>query len=104
MNNVLTAGKKKKPSPVELSAKGAELHPIADRHKRALEKARPDELGYVSLRSKDTFGCDVSLTIVPKFIKALDALIGEIDDRNYEFKPGGNEFPMRPDSSRLATI
>lgn len=47
------------PEPVELPADEVELHPIAERHREELEKAKPGELGFVSIKGSDLFACDV---------------------------------------------
>ncbi len=91
-NSLLTAGKSKKPTAIELPPEAAELHPITERHKRALEKVKPGELGYVLVHGKDLFCCDASLAMVPKLLRAMDAVICELDDRDYEFEPSDNEF------------
>ena len=91
-DNVLTAGRGGKPGRVELRPKVAELHPIAERHRRALEKAKPDKRGFVSVSGKDLFCCDLSVGCVPRLLKALDAIICELEDRDYEFEPGDDEY------------
>jgi hypothetical protein len=91
-NNILTAGKSKKPSVIELPSEGSELHPIAEKHQRVLEKAKPGELGFVTAKGKDLFWCDASLPIVPRLIRALHAVICELEDRDYGFEPGKNEY------------
>lgn len=92
LNGVLTGGKGQKPDVVELRPEGVELHPLAEKHRRALEKAKPGELGFVAVSGKDLFSCEVSTAMVPKLVRALDAMICELDDRDYEFEPGDNEY------------
>ena len=91
-NNILTAGKSKKPSAIELPSEGSELHPIAEKHRRVLEKTKPDELGFVTAKGKDLFWCDVSLTMVPRLIRGLHAVICELEDRDYSFESGNKEY------------
>ena len=90
-NNILTAGKSKKPSIIELPSEGSELHLIAKKHQRVLEKVKPDELGFVTAKGKDLFWCDASWAIVPRLIRALHAVICELEDRDYGFEPGKND-------------
>jgi sRNA-binding carbon storage regulator CsrA len=92
VNNVLTAGKSRKVNPLELTPEGSELHAIVEKQKQALMKAKPDELGYVLVRGKSLFACDVSSQIIPKLIRAMDAIVCELDDRDYEFEPSDSEY------------
>jgi hypothetical protein len=91
-NNVLTAGKSNKPGLVELPPESSELHPIAEKHRRALEKAKPDQHGFVTVRSKDLFFCSVSTAVMPRLTRALHAIICELEDRDFDFEPGANEY------------
>ena len=91
-SNVLTAGKSNKPGIVELPPEGSEMHPLAEKHRRVLEKAKPGELGFVTARGKDLFWCDMSSAIVPRLVMALHAAICELEDRDYNFEPGDSEF------------
>ena len=90
-NNLLTAGRGQKDEAVELPLEGDELQPIALRHRQALEKAKPGELGFVSIRGKNLFTCEMSSALVPRFARALHALICELEDRDFEFRPGSEE-------------
>jgi hypothetical protein len=67
------------------------LHPIAEKHRLGLAKAKPDALGLVSVRSQDLFRCEVSQAMVPKLARALDATVCELEDRDYGFESGDNE-------------
>jgi hypothetical protein len=91
-NNVLTAGNTVKPGIVELPREGADLHPLAEKHRRALEKAKPDALGFVSVHGKDLFWCEISQGLVPRFLRALDAIICELEDRDYAFESGSSQY------------
>jgi hypothetical protein len=77
---------------VELPPEDSELHPIAARHQEALGKAKPKELGFVECRGNNLFHCEMSSSLVPLFVRALDALLWELEDRDYEFKPEGGEY------------
>ena len=77
---------------VEFALEGGELHSIAKRHREALEKAKPRELGFVECRGNHLFHCEMSAALVPLFVRALDALLWELEDRDYEFKPGSGEY------------
>jgi hypothetical protein len=92
IHGLRTAGKSKKPNAVELPPEGSELHSIIEKQKRALEKAKPGDLGYVSIRGKDVFWCDVSLPVIPKLVRALDAIACELDDRDYEFEASDSDY------------
>ena len=91
-NNVLTSGRSNRPIPLVLSDEGAELHPLAEKHQEALAKAKPNELDLISVRRKELFHCDVSQSMVPRLVRALDALIEELEDRDYEFKVSDNVY------------
>jgi hypothetical protein len=91
-HNLLGAGGASKLAALELSAAGGELHPIAERHRRALQKAKPDELGCVVAQGKDLFRCEVSSEIISRLVGAMDAIVCELEDRDYEFHPGDDEY------------
>jgi hypothetical protein len=91
-NNLLTAGRRSRPNPVNLPAEGTELHPIAARHLRALERAKPGQLEFVAVKGKDLFTCDVSMAIVPNLVRSMHAVVCELEDRDYEFESSNSEF------------
>jgi hypothetical protein len=91
-SNVLTAGRSGRVGAMELPPEGQDLHPIAEKHRRALEKAKPDALGFVSVRGKDLFSCDVSLALIPRLLRALDAVVCGLEDRDYEFKTASGQY------------
>ena len=91
-SNVLTTGRSGRVGAVELPPEGQELHPIVEKHRRALEKAKPDALGFVSARGKDLFSCDVSQALIPRLLRALDAVVCELEDRDYEFKSASSQY------------
>lgn len=89
-NNLLTAARAVKCGAVELPPEGSELHSIAERHRQALENAKPGDLGFVAARGKNMFPCTMSATLVPRFVRALHALVCELEDRDYGFKLGSS--------------
>lgn len=91
-NNVLTSGRSGRVGAVELPPEGQELHPIAEKHRRALEKAKPDALSFVSVRGKNLFSADVSQALITRLLRALDAVVCELEDRDYEFKPASSQY------------
>jgi hypothetical protein len=88
--NVQPAGKRVEPG-VELPPEGVSLHPIADRHMKSLQEAKPGELGFVSVSGPDLFWCDMTLALVPRFGRALHALICELEHRSYSFEEGEDD-------------
>jgi hypothetical protein len=81
--------KRLEPSRVELPA--VELHPIAERHTQALQRAKPGELGFVSIRGPDLFWCDMTSALVPRFGRAVHALLCELQHRGYSFEEGEDD-------------
>lgn len=73
---------------IVLPPEGTELHPIAERHWRALEEAKPGELGFVSVGGADLFPCEVSSAMAPRLVRALHTLVCELEQRDYGFKQG----------------
>jgi len=90
--NLLTATRAVKCDAVELSPDGSELHPIAEKHRAALLKAKLGELGFVSVRDKNLFGCDLSAALIPRLVRAVQAIVCELEDRDFEFKTGDSEY------------
>ncbi len=76
---------------VELPPSGMELHPIAEKHRVALEKAKAGELGFVAVRGRNLFSCELSVAMVPLCVRALHAVLCELEDRDYEFKADSGE-------------
>ena len=91
-NHLLAATHAVECDAVELPPEGNELHPIAEKHRQVLEKARPGELEFVSVRGKALFACEMSVVLVPRFAGILHALLCELEDRDYEFKAGNSEY------------
>lgn len=89
--NVQPSGTRLEPGRVELPPEGVELHPIAARHMQALQKAKPGELGFVSIRGSDLFWCDVTSTSVPRLGRAVHALVCELERRGYSFEEGEDD-------------
>jgi hypothetical protein len=90
-NNILTTAHIVKCGAVELPSEGSELHPIAEKHRQALLKAKPGELGFVTVQGKDLFACELSAAMVPRLMQAVHALVCELEDRDYEFNAGENK-------------
>ena len=91
-NNLLTAARAIQCEAVELPPEGSELHPIAEKHRQVLLKAKPGELGFVSVRGKNLFGCELSAAMIPRLVRAVQAIICELEDRDYEFEAGDSEY------------
>ena len=91
-NNLLTAARAVRCEAVELPPEEIEWHPIAERHRQALLKAKPGELGFVSVRGKNLFGCELSAAMIPRLVRAMQAMVCELEDRDYEFKAGDSEY------------
>ena len=91
-NNILTTSRGAKNEAVQLPPESNVLHPIAVRHRQALEKSEPGDLGFVSIHGKSLFSCEMSTALVPRFARALHALVCELEDRDYQFRSGSEEF------------
>lgn len=89
--NFPPVGKRLEPGRVELPSEGVELHPIAERHVQALQKAKPGELGFVSIRGPDLFWCEMTSVLVPRFGRAVHALVCELEHRGYSLEEGGDD-------------
>jgi hypothetical protein len=92
VNNILTSARTVKCEAVELPSEGSELHPIAEKHWHALEKAKPGELGFVTASGKALFACKLSTALVPRLARAVHAIVCELEDRDYEFEAGSSEY------------
>jgi hypothetical protein len=68
------------------------LHEVAERHRVALEKAKSDENGFVHLDSQVLFPCEVSTGIVPKLVRAIHALVAQLETRNCRLVRGDKQF------------
>jgi len=90
--NLLTIARAVKCEAVELTPYGSELHPIAEKHRQALLKAKPGELGFVTVQGKDLFACELSAAMIPRLVQAVQAMVCELEDRDYEFKAGDSEY------------
>jgi len=86
--NVQPVGKGLDPRRVELPPEGVELHPVVVRHMQALQKAKPGELGFVSTEGRDLFKCHMTSALVPRFARAMHALVCELEHRGYSFEEG----------------
>jgi hypothetical protein len=76
---------------IQLPAEEEPLHDIAERHRLALEKAKPDENGCVHLDVQTLFRCDVSVAMVPKLVRAIHALVTELEKRKYRLVRGDKQ-------------
>jgi len=77
---------------VELPPDESELHPIAEKHRVALLKAKPGELGFVTVRGKDFFACELSAAMIPRLVQAIHAILCELEDRDFELQAGDSEY------------
>lgn len=68
------------------------LHEVAERHRLALEKAKSDENGFAHLDSQALFCCDVSTGVVPKLVRAIHALVTQLEKHNCRFVRGNEQF------------
>ncbi len=91
-NNLLTATRAVKCDAVALPPDGSELHAIAEKHRTALNKEKPGELGFVSVQGKDLFACELSVPMIPRLVPAVHAIVCELEDRDYEFKAGDSGY------------
>jgi hypothetical protein len=73
-NNLLTAARAVKCEAVELPPEGSELHPIAERHRQVLLKAKPGAFGFVTVQGKDLFACELSAAMIPRLVRAVQAI------------------------------
>jgi hypothetical protein len=69
-----------------------ELHPVAQRHLRALEKHKPGEDGCVNVNARDLFRCNVTPAIVNRLCRALHAILMELEARGCKLKSGSDQF------------
>lgn len=91
-NNLLTAGRSGQPGRIELAPEGSEPDAITEKHRLALEKAKPDGMGFVTVRAKHLFACEVSQALESRLLRAMQTVIGELEDRDYVFRDGNHEF------------
>lgn len=68
------------------------LHEVAERHRVALEKAKPDENGFVRLDLQTLFRCEVSAGMVPRLVRAIHALVAQLEKHNCRFVRGNEQF------------
>lgn len=81
---------------LQLPLEETELHPVAQRHLRALEKKKPGEDGFVKISARDLFRCEVTAEMIKRLARALHTIFVELRPRGYEFKSGSDEFsPLR---------
>jgi hypothetical protein len=78
--------------PLALPGEQAPLHEVAERHRVALEKAKPDENGFVSLDLQTLFRCEVSAGLVPRLVRAIHALVAQLETHNCRLVRGNEQF------------
>jgi hypothetical protein len=90
-SNLITA-RKSKPSPrIELPNEQEPLHEIGERHRAAIEKAKPDQQGFVHLHLQSLFRCDVSPAVVHKLLRAVHAFVTAVEQRGWQLARGDAE-------------
>lgn len=77
---------------LQLPPEESELHPIAQRHLRALEKKKPGEDGFINASARDLFRCQSTPALVNRLCRALHAILVELEARGYKFKSGADQF------------
>ena len=70
------------------------LHPLAEKHQRALEKAKAGDDGFVRISRKDCFECSVAQGSCLRLCRVLHALIVEIEARGFKFRAGANDYDV----------
>jgi hypothetical protein len=90
--NLSAPSKGKARAPITLPSEQEPLHEIAERHRVALEKAKPDENGLVHLDLQTLFCCEVSVAMVPKLVRAIHALVVELEKHNCRLVRGDKEL------------
>lgn len=77
---------------LELTGEDVPLHPLAQKHKDALEKLKPGEDGYVRIDKKELFRCEVTPQNVDRLCRALHAIFAELEARGYKFKASKEDY------------
>lgn len=68
------------------------LHPLAERHRAALEKLNVGDNGLVRLDRKELFQCEIAQTSIARLCRALHALIWELEARGYKFRASSEQY------------
>lgn len=68
------------------------LHPLAEKHLHALEKAKAESDGFVRVSRRELFECYVSSGGVRRLCRALHALLVELEARGYKFRAGAKDY------------
>jgi hypothetical protein len=71
---------------LELPVEQTPLQPLAQKHRQALEKEKPDEDGMVRIDKKDLFRCTLAAANIPRLCRALHALILELEGKGHKFR------------------
>lgn len=69
---------------LQLPAAGEALHPLAEKHKLALEKEKAGEDGFVRIQKRGLFQCDIAPVSIEKLCRVFHALFREIEARGYK--------------------
>ncbi len=67
------------------------LHDLAERHRVALEKVNPDQNGFVRLDLQTLFHCEVSCALAPRLVRAIHALVVELEKHGCRLVRGDKE-------------
>jgi hypothetical protein len=78
-------------APIALPAEQEPLHEIAERHRVALERAKPDDHGFVRLDVQTLFRCEVSCALAPRLVRAIHALVVELEKQRCRFVRGDKD-------------
>lgn len=90
--NLIAPSKGKSLPSIPLPADQEPLHEIAERHRVALEKAKPDQQGLFHVDVQTLFRCDVSFALVPRLVRAIHALVVELEKHRCRFVRGDKDF------------
>lgn len=77
---------------LELPDNQVPLHPLAQKHLRALEKEKPAEDGLVRIARMDLFQCEIAQASIERLCRALDTLIRELEGRGYKFRASTEQY------------
>ncbi len=89
--NRMAASKDKSAAAISLPAEQEPLHEIAERHRLALEKAKPDQQGFLHLDVQSLFRCDVSAALVSRLVRTIHALVVELEKRRCRLVRGDKD-------------
>lgn len=78
------------------------VHPIIERFRGRLEKAKPDKTGFIELRSKKHFSVRVSADAIPRVKGILAALVTQAEALGYQLVEGNSSLELEIDSERVS--